>query len=276
MEWEASSNRTKPHLPQSVLRYCCEMFLNKSIVGDHIKCFTEHNRSCDGAGSDPCKFRANPSYRSDSGLLSAVWYDWAQFLYEEKRTSEHDVAPAQLLCFLDLTKSQTMKVDPQCTKGELYVVVRSFKEPPKPVRPSKIVTHGTLYDKFVAYPCDSIVGPVAVVRNETVPVTSNKFFVVGNRRHWLECFKKILRTYETEDNSNIDSDTSGEDGFCDSDNNEDREIGFNDDDTSGYDSSHTSADDERGDTGDNQESYAYNTDDVSEILDTSSSSRDSL
>ena len=208
MEWTSATNQSKPHLPQRVLLYCCKMFLNKNQPDEHISCFTEHNTTC-GDSLQSHKFRANPSYRSDTGLSSSVWFDWAQFLYKEKVSSQPDVAPAQLLCFLDLTMEQTKRVNPQCSSCALYVVVRSFKEPPKPVRPSKIVTHGTLYNKFVAYPCNSIVGPVAVVRNRTIPSSNNKFFVVANRNHWLQCFKALLRdqiAQETSDNT-IESDT---------------------------------------------------------------------
>ena len=184
MEWTSATNASKPHLPQRVPLHCCKMFLNKNQPGEHLSCFTEHNTTC-GDSLQSHKFCANPSHRSNTGLSSSVWFDWSQFLFKEKVSLQHNVAPEQSLCFMDSTMEQTKRVNPQCSNCKLYVVVRSFKEPPKPVRPSKIVTHGTLHNEFVAHPCNSIVGPVAVVRDGTLPSLNNMFFVVANCNHWL-------------------------------------------------------------------------------------------
>ena len=268
MEWSSTVNQRKPHLPQSVLRYCCKMFLDASIVGDYLQGFTEHNRKCNGAAIELCKFRANPSYRCDSGLSSAVWYDWAQFLYKEKTDSEPDIAPAQLLCFLDLTKQQTMKVKHLSSDGTLYVVVRSFKEPPKPVPPSKIVTQGTVYDKFLTYPCNSIVGPVAVVPNRTIPVSHNKFFVVANRKYWLESFKHLLRSYATDNNS---------EEIIESENEMEEVIDLNDH-TSVEDNSDVDGDSESNDDESDSDDvyYGYYSGNDDELLDSDTSSKESF
>ena len=134
-------------------------------------------------------------------------------------SSKPDVAPVQSLCFLDLTMEQTKEVNTQCSEVELWVVVRSFKEPPKPVRPSNVVSHGTLHNEFVAHPCNGIVGPVAVVCDGTLPTSNNNFVVVANCNHWLWCFDDLLQNHTAEDISEIhchsdsDNNSIGEPAF---------------------------------------------------------------
>ena len=99
-----------------------------------------------------------------------------------------------------------------------YAVVRSFKEPPKPLRPSKIISYGVLHDDFIVYPCSSIHGPVAVVQNRTNPVTHNQFMVVSNRKQWLRNFHDMLEEFPIDNNFNCTDSDLDKLGLSDDDN----------------------------------------------------------
>ena len=209
MMWTAKSNALKPHLPPDVLKFCCQTFIGQTPQSDKVlPCCTEYNIV--GPNGQAHKFRAHPSYRTDTGLSSGVWYDWAMFLYyKDEATNQEDAAPAQILCFVELTELQAMSVDHD--SAGWYAVVRSFKKPPSPMQPSKIVSRGVLEDHYYVYPCSAINRPVAVVQEQTVPKTHNRFFVVGNRDLWLTRFHELLREKGGDYGSSSDDD--GE--FCD-------------------------------------------------------------
>ena len=103
--------------------------------------------------------------------------------------------PAQILCFLELDDDQAMSGE-QPEKG-CYAVVWSFREEPKSFPPSILVKRGVLSDDYYVYPCSSICGTAAVVRNETESQIENDFFVVSNKVHWLLKFHEMLESCET-------------------------------------------------------------------------------
>ena len=206
MEYKETCNKDKPVHPQAVIDYCCKQFLHPGV--DVLHGFTEHNR---GDQEERYKFRAHPSYRCNSGQSSGVWYDWAEFAYDDGNP-EPAHAPAQIMCFLRLGPENTPKNNtPEDSpaglleKGE-YAVVRSFQDPIQPLKPSKIVFKGKLDKNFYFYSCESISAPVTVVphvisgpgdgndngsRGGNV-LHSTEFFVVKNRQYWLELFHEVM------------------------------------------------------------------------------------
>ena len=199
MQYDDRNNSKKSVHPKEVLKYCCDRFLNSDV--SFLQGFTEHNRECDGC---VYKFRAHPSYRSNSGQTSGVWYDWADFLYvtdDDGADGEVNTAnaPAQILCFLHLGPENSPFGD--LDRG-LYAVVRSFDNPVVPLPPSKIIFQGTMATPFYLYSCDSINGTVSVVPdiieassggdNQIDILHATKFFVVKNRQDWLRLFHETM------------------------------------------------------------------------------------
>jgi len=168
MEWKVDINKTKPQLPDEIIQYCCQTWLQgtqKQLTG-----FTEHKRVT--PSGEIFRFRAHPSYRSTTGTQSNIWYDWA--LFDLKINNQFVEYPAQIFCFLCL--------GPKFNQIDNYhAVVRPFKTLPKNVRGLSILMQGVLDDKFDTYTCESITDNVAVVPNLQHPLNSpldNQFFVV--------------------------------------------------------------------------------------------------
>ena len=150
-----------------------------------------------------CKFRAHPSFQSESGQASGVWHDWANFVCLDGETEKQ--TPAQILCFLQLNDDQAVSGG-QAGAGP-HAVVRSFLEEPKDFPPSILVKRGVLADDCHVYPCTSISGPVAVVQNRTDSESENDFFVVSNKDDWLVKFhQRLVAVDETDGDCESDSD----------------------------------------------------------------------
>ena len=181
-------------------------------------------------------FRAHPSYRASSGQSDGVWYDWAYFDAEEKDQSnpEKDGSiPCEILCFLQLETvkpNQSVQNYDVCDSG-LYAVVRRFRKEPSSNYSglhSNFVKKGNLDNKLFLFPCESILGEVAVVpdlatRSQfgqlTTSASGASFFVVRNREYWLEWFQGKINNIHDDDRvplaDNAEEDTIEED--CDKD-----------------------------------------------------------
>ena len=186
MLWEDSRNKNKPPHPQQVLDFCCQNVL-PLVHGLQVRGFTEHYRVGEDDGTQYI-FRSHPSYRSDSGQTSSIWYDFAMFQIEDNKE-----IPAQILCFLDLSNLKNLESTVQTysinSRGA-YAVVRRFESEPKRVlnSTSTIVLQGKLMKELYLFACDSITSEVAVVQNLTTPPTDDQFFVIENRNSWLQSF----------------------------------------------------------------------------------------
>ena len=106
-------------------------------------------------------FCAHPSYRTDSGQVSRVWYDWAIF-----NINGNDI-PCQILLFLKITlKKLTMdgKIIPA---KDNYVLVHIFDKEPKNYCDdySSFVQYGQVSDCLQLINCDKIKSACAVVPN---------------------------------------------------------------------------------------------------------------
>ena len=204
MRWLSQQNQDKSHLPECVTKFCCQTFIPQDDKESILSCFTEHNCHFEGDNASH-KFRAHPSFRSESGQASGVWHDWANFLYLDGETVKE--TPAQILCFLELNDEQA--VSGGQAGGGPHAVVRSFQEEPKDFPPSILVKRGVLADDYYVYPCTSISGPVAVVQNQTESELENEFFVVSNKDDWLVKFHEKLETGDETD-TNDETDNDGE------------------------------------------------------------------
>ena len=210
------------------------MTLNKRLYA-----FTEHQR-LDELSEEKHTFRANPSYRDDSGQDANVWFDWALFDMDDSQI------PCQILCFIKLTNlsstDHTIGGYPINVPGN-YAVIRRFLNPAKSIPHSNFIQQGFLMNDLYLIDCESILAPIAVVPanmigelgEETNLDSPNKFLVVKNRTAWIEFFMTRMRTvgamswaYLGEQNPLNDSDD-------DTDNNEYDEDEDMDSNTDNYD-----------------------------------------
>ena len=123
-----------------VPKFCCDEVIPK-IKSTELNGFTEHHRQ-DEFTRQKFIFRSNPAYRSDSGQVCNVWYDWASFDYLE-RDEDEERLPAQILCFLNINDWN----DKQYEIGP-YAVVRNLNSPPTHSNNYK-VTNQILYEMDV-------------------------------------------------------------------------------------------------------------------------------
>ena len=163
------------------------MFLPPGCETEQLFGFAEFNWSCDEDDTPKfIKFRSNPCYRNNSGTLSGVWHDWANFIYGDD-VGDH-IAPAQILCMLKLTREQALMASDEFIPGE-FAVVRSFEQPPKLITQSMLISSGVVSDNFYTCPLSSIKGPVAVVNQHD---KDNHFFVISNKKRWLQVFHEQM------------------------------------------------------------------------------------
>ena len=91
------------------------MLINKKPV----KCFTEHYRYDDNTNTNYL-FRSNPSYRSDTGQLNSVWYDFVLCNIGGQEI------PCQLMCILileDIDENHNYS-DGYTYTGSIHAVMR--------------------------------------------------------------------------------------------------------------------------------------------------------
>eukprot|EP00531_Pseudo-nitzschia_arenysensis_P000969 CAMPEP_0116116834 /NCGR_PEP_ID=MMETSP0329-20121206/1249_1 /TAXON_ID=697910 /ORGANISM="Pseudo-nitzschia arenysensis, Strain B593" /LENGTH=935 /DNA_ID=CAMNT_0003610355 /DNA_START=406 /DNA_END=3213 /DNA_ORIENTATION=+ len=176
MNWtRKKENAGKSCHPQDVIDCCREALLPKIGNNEQVPGFTEFNKSI-GSKNEWERYRAHPSYRSNSGQRNSVWYDWAFCQFRTAR-GEAFTLPCQLLCFLDLRTFEAF--------GDLRVVVRVFTSQPTSVSQCSTVRQGRLRDKLYLVAASSIEKPALVVKDHG---EANRYFVVGNRSVWLEKF----------------------------------------------------------------------------------------
>lgn len=205
MEWLDSRSKGKPTYPKEVLKFICTEVL-PMVEEDSLEGCTEHHRF------DNIKkiiFRAHPCYRGSSGQKDAVWYDWAYFHAEE----EDQPIPCQILCFLQLQTvkpNQILQNYDVCDSG-LYAVVRRFKKEATSKYPglhSNFIQKGSLDNILFLFPCESILGEVAVVPDFATRKHSGElatspsgasFFVVRNKEYWLEWFEGKINDIDDDD-----------------------------------------------------------------------------
>jgi hypothetical protein len=176
--------------------------------------FTEY-RCIPTVTGEECIFRASPAYRTDAGMVSGVWYDWAMFADHQEQIA----IPGQILCFFETGILKPNQPTATFFKDHTsYAVIRKFEEAPKPIlvagnnnnsmddsdqessvsspRFTELIQWGRLEDELFIVACDDIIDTCAVVPNTPCkkadsPVEQlgeNAWLVVSNRAEWLEYF----------------------------------------------------------------------------------------
>ena len=190
MKWVSTCNKTKPFHPHDVLEFCCKHVIPLVPNESRIMGFTEHNRF-DEMDDTKYLFRSHPSYRKDSGQVSAVWYDWALFSIDGKKI------PCQILCFVflpELKEANSSVEGYRIDTAGPHAIVRRFFDEPKPLtNPSSgIVKEGKVMNRLFLFPCESILSDIAVLPNIMSVESSDRFLVIENRHFWLELFRKRI------------------------------------------------------------------------------------
>ena len=242
--WENRQYTGRNGHPQRIIDSVCHIFLpiaDFSEEKEHlIEGFTEMKVMVGNTTTQI--YRAHPCYRSATGQVCDVWYDWAYFGFQGKKTS----LPGQILGFI---RTPRLKSGEHKHRGRKifgntdYALVQLFQKKPASIREGHMQRED---GEFVDYcnlikwgdvdrsglyllPCTSIVKPVVVVPNIAcesliIPTGQRKrrkpdvicargvFFVVYNQDQWADFFSKtILQESESEeeesDSEEEDSDT---------------------------------------------------------------------
>eukprot|EP00536_Pseudo-nitzschia_multiseries_P007808 jgi/Psemu1/18800/gm1.18800_g len=138
-------------------------------------------------------FRAHPSFKSDSGQLSNVWYDWANFQLDLLDGRSLQVYPCQILCLLHLEgpfPPGSSASGFELVHDGYYAVACCFLsvDPISSKRDKAkrdchtLVKQGELRNKLYLFDCNAIESEVAVVRNLG---RKDHYFVLRNRERWL-------------------------------------------------------------------------------------------
>eukprot|EP00536_Pseudo-nitzschia_multiseries_P015403 jgi/Psemu1/42431/gm1.42431_g len=170
-----------PWFPLDVLKFCCDMAL-LAVGTSTLRGSTEHKRYDNYCGVK-LLFCAHQLFKSDSGQLSNVWCNWANFQ-------------------LDLLNGRGLFVrDFKLVHDGYYAVTRCFVSA-NPI-PSKreiggkhrhaLVKHGELRNKLYLFGCNAIESEATVVRSHG---NHDQYFVLGNREQWLFNFCETMAALE--------------------------------------------------------------------------------
>jgi len=209
MKWDEKKNSSLPWFPSDVLKFCCDVVL-PAVGSSKVFGTTEHKRY-DKSREMKLLFRAHPSFKSDSGQLSNVWNNWANFQLGLLDGRGLQVYPCQILCLLYL--EGPFPVGSSVSGFELvhdgyYAVARCFvSADPIPSKRDKgkkhhhaLVKLGELRNKLYLFDCNAIESEAAVVRNHGSP---DQYFVLGNREQWLFNFRETMASLEKKDLQSI-------------------------------------------------------------------------
>eukprot|EP00536_Pseudo-nitzschia_multiseries_P015149 jgi/Psemu1/41451/gm1.41451_g len=182
------------------------------MVQSYAACF----RSTSTAGSTEHKryddyccmgllFCAHPSFKSDSGQLSNVWYGWKIFQLDLLDGRGLQVYPDQILCLLHLEgpfPPGSSVSGFELVHDGFYAIARCFLSV-DPISSKRaqgrrdchaLVKQGVLRSKLYLFDCNAIESEVAVAQNLG---SKDHFFVLGNREQWLFYFRKTMAGLET-------------------------------------------------------------------------------
>ena len=192
MNWVLKKNKSVPTHPDEVIRFVTDI---PGVSSASIEGFTEHKRG-------KLMFRAHSSYRSDTGQVTNLWYDWAKFWVDGPITRPVH-ATSQILCFINLPDFVPSSRFPDATPGYYAVVrclgketaVKSFAQGSHRTRTHSFVKESKLEPGFHLFPCDSILSEAAVVINKGSNPQSH--FVLENKEFWLHDFRNKMDSFET-------------------------------------------------------------------------------
>ena len=189
MKYDRKRNNSKPYLPNKVLDFCCDKVIPMLKNKARVRGFTEHNRYDESTNTNYL-FRSNPSYRSDTGQLNSVWFDFVLC------SIGGEEIPCQLLCFLnieDIDLNNNHLCEYEINNG-IYAVMRRFESPPTQIENSNstFITRGKLLDKLFLFDTSIILSEIAVVPELSLDATpqTSYWLVVKNRCDWLSFFER--------------------------------------------------------------------------------------
>jgi len=207
MKYDRKRNHSKPYLPNQVLDFCCDKVIPMLINKSRVKGFTEHNRYDESTNTNYL-FRCNPSYRSDTGQLNSVWFDFVLC------NIGGEEIPCQLLCFLnieDIDLNNNHLCEYEVNNG-IYAVMRRFESPPTQIENSNstFITRGKLLDKLFLFDTNIILSEIAVVPELSIDgsTQTSYWLVIKNRRDWLLFFEKKNRQLRNVSRKSLISDGS--------------------------------------------------------------------
>eukprot|EP00536_Pseudo-nitzschia_multiseries_P001167 jgi/Psemu1/2691/gm1.2691_g len=100
MKWDKKKNASVPWFPLDVLTFCCDVVL--PAAGTSTLCGSTEHKRYDSYCCMGLLFCAHPSFKSDSGQLSNIWYNSKKFHLDLLDGRELQVYPCQILCLLHL------------------------------------------------------------------------------------------------------------------------------------------------------------------------------
>ena len=192
MKYDRKRNHSKPYLPNQVLDFCCNKVIPMLINKSRVRGFTEHNRYDESTNTNYL-FRCNPSYRSDTGQLNSVWFDFVLC------SIGGEEIPCQLLCFLNIEGidlNNNHLCDYEINNG-IYAVMRRFESSSTQIENSNstFITRGKLLDKLFLFDTNIILSEIAVVPELSLDgsTQTSYWLVIKNRRDWLSFFERKNR-----------------------------------------------------------------------------------
>eukprot|EP00536_Pseudo-nitzschia_multiseries_P018435 jgi/Psemu1/55601/gm1.55601_g len=202
MKWDKKKNASVPWFPSDVLKFCCNPVL--WAAGTNTLCGSTEHKRYDDYHRMGLLFRAHPSFKSDSGQLSNIWYNWANF--------QLDLLDGRGACFILKALSPLVHLEGPFPPGSsvsgfelvhdgYYAITCCFLsvDPISSKRAvgrrdcQELVKQGVLRNKLYLFDCNAIEPEVAVVRNLG---SKDKFFVLGNREQWLFHFCETMAGLE--------------------------------------------------------------------------------
>eukprot|EP00536_Pseudo-nitzschia_multiseries_P008981 jgi/Psemu1/21994/gm1.21994_g len=161
---DKKQNASVPWFPPDVLKFCCNMVLPAAGIST-LHGSTEHKKygNYHQMGFPFC---AHPLFKSDSGQLSNIWYDWENFQLDFLDERGLQAYPCQILCLLHLEGPFPPGSSREKAKRDRHALVKQ----------------DVLRNKLYLFDCNVIKSEVAVVRNLG---KKDHYFVLRNREQWL-------------------------------------------------------------------------------------------
>eukprot|EP00536_Pseudo-nitzschia_multiseries_P013861 jgi/Psemu1/36697/gm1.36697_g len=184
MQWDKKKNASLPWFPSDVLTFCCNVVL--PAAGTNTLC------------------GPNGAQESDSGQLSNVWYDWANFQLDLLDGRGLQGYPCQILCLLHVegpfppgssVSRLELVHDGYYTVGHCFLSVDPISSKRAEGRRDRqtLVKQGVLRNKLYLFDCNALESEVAVVRNLG---RKDHYFVLGNMERWLFHFHDTMAGLE--------------------------------------------------------------------------------
>eukprot|EP00536_Pseudo-nitzschia_multiseries_P009633 jgi/Psemu1/23763/gm1.23763_g len=185
---DKKKNASVPWFPLDAFKFCCNVVL--LAAGTNTLCGSPEHKRYDNYRRMGLLFCAHPLFKSDSGQLPNVWYDWANFQLDLLEGRGLQVYPCQIPCLLHLegpfppAGSSVSRFE--LVHGGYYAIACCFlsvdpissKREKDKRHHHALVKQGELQNKLYLFDCNVIESDVAVVRNLG---RKYHYFVLRNR-----------------------------------------------------------------------------------------------